>query len=123
MNKLPPSIFQKAEETAAANPDATVTVVNVSGIVLYLSPTAEQINGVKPAEMVGKHFSEFVDHIDSANLNLKMEDALLTGESILATRTIISPSGGRQRMRGFGQKLVDTETGEEFVMSISRRYD
>lgn len=120
---IPLPILQKAEETAAANPDATVTVVNVSGMVLYLSPNAKKINGVAPSEMVGRNFSEFVDSIDNANLNLKMQDALLTGESILATRTIISPTGGRQRMRGFGQKLMDTESGEEFVMSISRRYE
>jgi PAS domain S-box-containing protein len=123
MSNLPSSIRSKAEQTAAANPDATVTVVDARGMVMYLSPNAKQINGVAPDEMVGKHFSEFVDRIDAANLNLKMQDALLTGESIPALRTIISPSGGRQRMRGFGQKLVDGESGDEFVMSISRRYD
>lgn len=123
MKKLPPSILKKAEETAVANPDATVTVVDVNGLVLYLSPNAQEINGVAPEEMVGRNYAEFVNQIDAANLKLKMQDVLLTGESIPAIRTIISPSGGRRRMRGFARKLVDEVSGEVFVMSISRRSD
>jgi PAS domain S-box-containing protein len=123
MSELPASILQRAEHTADVNPDATVTIVDTNGIVLYLSPNAKRINGVEPAEMVGNHFSKFVDGIDAANLDLKMQDVLLTGESILATRTIISPSGGRQRMRGSARKLVDKDSGKVFIMSVSRRAD
>ena len=68
MKKLPPSILKKAEETAVANPDATVTVVDVNGLVLYLSPNAQEINGVAPEDMVCRYYAEFVNQIDAANL-------------------------------------------------------
>ena len=123
MKQLSETIMAQFSSTVSANPEAVVAVLDANGVLRAISPSVTKIHGYTQAEMVGQHFSEFFDADDVRHLSLVIQDCLLTGESIEASRRVRHKFGGYRRVRGGARRLDDDTTGEAYVLSIGRLID
>lgn len=122
MLSLSECIQAQFDHAVSVNPDAVVCTLDPEGLLLTVSPSINVIHGYSQAEMVGRNFAEFFDSDDVTHLSLVIQDCLLTGESIEATRRVRHKSGLYRRMRGGARRLDDEITGRVFVLSIGRPY-
>jgi two-component system cell cycle sensor histidine kinase/response regulator CckA len=61
-----------------------ILLASASGIVRYLSPSAERIIGVRARELIGRHHTELI-HPDERDEQARLIDAVVRGESQVAT--------------------------------------
>ena len=120
MESVSISLMGEVEKAVRENPDAVVCLVDSDGIFAYMSPSVEGYHGYKPEEAIGHQFTEFFPPNEASHLELGLQDALLTGQSVELTRNVKHKSGGTRRMRGAAHRLFDEASGNFYVLSIGR---
>jgi PAS domain S-box-containing protein len=123
MDSLPAQIAEQAKIAIKAHPESVVTVLDEGGVFLYVSPLVGEMLGYAPEEIVGHFYADFYDADDAAHIELVVQDALLHGQSVEATRKVKLKSGGFRRTRGAASKLIDEDTGKVYLLSMSRPDD
>ncbi len=81
-----------------------------SGVITYMSPAAEKIYGYSPAEMIGNHFTQYINDEDFRVVNDRLGQALQGDTSPYELR-IVTSSGDSRWVRISGKAL----SGEEGV--------
>jgi PAS domain S-box-containing protein len=79
-----------------------------SGIVTYVSPAIEPMTGFSPADIVGRHFSEFVLGDDSEYLKSRYEHAL-EGQRSPTEYRILTKSGGHRWVSTFSRPVIEND--------------
>jgi PAS domain S-box-containing protein len=122
MENVPQTIRRRVERMERANPDAIVSLLDIEGVFLYMSPSISML-GYTPEDTVGHVFSEFYQPADVAHLRLAVEDAMMAGESVKTSRAVRLKSGGSRNMRGILYRLTDKNTGTQYLLNVSRPVD
>lgn len=104
----------------AQNPGALVSVIDPEGVFVFLSPSLAQLLGFEPDEALGRNLSDFFQPAETAHFMLTIQDALLSGRSVATTRNAPLKHGGSRRMRGSMRRVVDEDSGQEYVLSVAR---
>ncbi len=120
MSEYPNHIRAQFDEAVTSSPDALLCILNPAGQLLAVSPSVEPIHGYLPSEVVGTNFSIYFDADDVNHLRLVIQDCILTGQSIEASRRVKHKTGAYRRMRGAATKLEDDATGDAYILSIAR---
>jgi PAS domain S-box-containing protein len=113
----------EVEQAVRDNPDAVVALIDSEGIFRFLSPSVTTVHGYLQSEVVGHAMGEFFENDEARHVGLGLQDALLTGNSVELTRNVRTKSGSYHRMRGGARALLDEDTGETYVLSISHLCD
>jgi PAS domain S-box-containing protein len=127
MQNLPTSISAQFDDAVRAYPGAVVCILDPEGQLLNISPSVVAIHGYSQAEMIGQNFAKYFNADDVTHLKLVIQDCLLTGESIDASRRVRHKSGEYRRVHGRGKKLEleleDDTTNKEYILSIGWPYE
>jgi PAS domain S-box-containing protein len=121
--KLPPSLMPAVQLAMQANPDAMVTVLNKRAMFCFVSPSVERLFGYTPAEVIGRHFSDFFDANDATHIRLALTDAAMNGQSVAVTRNVRMREGGFRTMKGPARAMRDGDTGELYELAIGWRVE
>lgn len=82
--------------------------VNAEGVVTYASPVVERVLGVPPADVVGRHFSEFVHPEDLPDLTESFRRTL-AGDLHASEYRLRTRDGGYRWVRSTSQPIRDGE--------------
>jgi PAS domain S-box-containing protein len=119
MEEVPSSIAGQIEQAVRDNPGAVVALIDSDGIFRFMSPSVTSIHGYLSSDCVGRSYTDFFESEDATHVGLGIQDALLTGNSVELTRNVRSKTGSFHRMRGTAHEVVDEDTGDAYVLSIS----
>jgi PAS domain S-box-containing protein len=120
---LPPSLEPDVEYAVRAHPHYMITVIDRWERFCYASPSAKELFGYEPTEIVGRPFTDFFNAANIAHIRLALEDAKLNGLSIEITREVKLKQGGYRRMRGPIRYIRDHYSGDKFELAIGRPID
>jgi PAS domain S-box-containing protein len=120
LDTVPSNLQQRVYEAIDANPGAMVTLIDEQETLRFVSPTSRQLFGYEPSEMVGKHISDFLGQMDIEHVRLMIQDAILNGESVDASREVWLKFGGTKCMHGPGRGYWDRAAGRAYVLAIGR---
>jgi PAS domain S-box-containing protein len=118
MKTLLPEVLERAKTYAAADATILVELYSVDDQrCIWASKSHSAILGYEPEELVGIHWKEIVDERDHAHKAIMLEDALLTGNSMVIGFHVIAKSGERRYV-----KVIDTlvsDHDEQYVICRS----
>ena len=117
-HKLPPSLIPAVQLAMHANPGAMVTVLNRQDRFCFVSPTVAPLFGYTPAEVIGRHFTEFFTADDADHIRLALTDAELNGQSVSITRNVRLKDSGFRTMKGPARAISDADTRELYELAI-----
>ena len=116
--KLPASLIPPVQLAMHANPGAIITVLNREERFCFVSPTVSPLFGYTPAEVIGRHFTEFFTTDDANHIRLALTDAALNGQSVAITRNVRLKDAGFRTMKGPARAIIDVDTGALYELAI-----
>jgi PAS domain S-box-containing protein len=117
MKTLLPEVLDRAKTYAAADPTMLVELYGAEDQrCIWASTSHAAILGYDPEELVGTHWKEIVDEADHAHKTIMLDDAILTGNSLVIGFRIIAKSGKRLCVKVIDTLVSDHETGEQYVI-------
>jgi PAS domain S-box-containing protein len=84
---------------------------NEDGVITYISPTVEPLSGYQPAEIIGRHFSEFI-HPADLTIVTTMYERVASGQNGPAEYRVLTASGDSRWIRSLSKRLME---GDRFV--------
>jgi PAS domain S-box-containing protein len=84
---------------------------NEDGIITYASPTVAALSGYQPAEIIGRHFTEFIHPADLKMVTMLYE-RVASGQNGPAEYRISTAAGKARWIRSLSKRLID---GDRFV--------
>jgi len=93
-----------------------VVAINEAGVYEYVSDQSRNVLGYAPEEMVGRNALDFAAPQDASHAGLALQDAMLTGESVVINIRARAKSGVLVPVRGSVARFEDPITEEVFMV-------
>lgn len=120
---LPKAVIDEVQQALQDNPGALVAVLNVDAVLIYVSPSIENLLGYKPEDVIGRDVGDFYEPAEASHIYLAIQDAILTSESVETSRYVNTASGERKHRRGNGWLVTDEASGEKYIITVSKAVD
>ncbi len=107
-------LLRKSEEKyrhLVENVSDVIYASNEDGVITYISPTVESLSGYQPAEIIGRHFTEFIHPADLSMVTTTYERTV-SGQNGPAEYRVMTVSGESRWIRSLSKRLME---GDRFV--------
>jgi PAS domain S-box-containing protein len=117
------NVMSEVKGLEAQHTGSTVILKSADGEVLYMSKQNAVEDGYEAEEKVGKTFRNFIHPQDLDVVYRAMQEALIGDNAPEMRIRVLTHSGDYKHVKSVTRRLVDSETGEFYVVHVATRAD